>query len=72
MYTKLALLIDGEWIEETSAGSEVVLNPATEQPLGKLPHAGKPELDPQRTGPSKAGSGPRLTSVDRSCGAPLI
>ncbi|MFA1621963.1 NAD-dependent succinate-semialdehyde dehydrogenase [Rhizobium mongolense] len=45
MYTKLALLIDGEWIEETTAGSEVVLNPATEQPLGTLPHAGRPELD---------------------------
>uniref|UniRef100_UPI000A0F6958 NAD-dependent succinate-semialdehyde dehydrogenase n=1 Tax=Ensifer aridi TaxID=1708715 RepID=UPI000A0F6958 len=45
MYMKLALLIDGEWIEETSAGSEVVLNPATEQPLGTLPHAGKAELD---------------------------
>lgn len=45
MYTKLALLIDGEWIEDTSAGSEEVLNPATEQSLGSLPHAGRPELD---------------------------
>lgn len=45
MYTKLALLIDGEWIEEASGGSEVVLNPATEKPLGNLPHAGKAELD---------------------------
>ncbi|WP_031247412.1 NAD-dependent succinate-semialdehyde dehydrogenase [Mesorhizobium sp. LNJC394B00] len=45
MYTKLALLIDGEWIDEASGGSEIVLNPATEQPLGALPHAGKAELD---------------------------
>jgi len=45
MYTKLALLIDGKWIEETDAGSEPVLNPATEQPLATLPHAGKAELD---------------------------
>lgn len=45
MYTKLALLIDGEWIEKTNGGSETVLNPATEQPLGTLPHAGKAELD---------------------------
>lgn len=45
MYTKLALFIDGEWIEETGAGSEVVLNPATEEALGTLPHAGKAELD---------------------------
>ncbi|MER8435970.1 NAD-dependent succinate-semialdehyde dehydrogenase [Mesorhizobium sp. M1312] len=54
MYTKLALLIDGEWIEETKAGSETVLNPATEQPLGTLPHAGKPELDRALAAASRA------------------
>lgn len=54
MYTKLALLIDGEWIEETNAGSEIVLNPATEQPLGTLPHAGKAELDRALAAASRA------------------
>lgn len=54
MYTKLALLIDGEWIEETNAGRQSVLNPATEQPLGRLPHAGKPELDRALAAASRA------------------
>jgi succinate-semialdehyde dehydrogenase/glutarate-semialdehyde dehydrogenase len=54
MYTKLALLIDGEWIEETNAGSEPVLNPATEQSLGTLPHAGKAELDRALAAASRA------------------
>ncbi|RWE78510.1 MAG: NAD-dependent succinate-semialdehyde dehydrogenase, partial [Mesorhizobium sp.] len=54
MYTKLALLIDGEWIEETNAGSEIVLNPATEQPLGTLPHAGTAELDRALAAASRA------------------
>ncbi|WP_394890063.1 NAD-dependent succinate-semialdehyde dehydrogenase [Mesorhizobium sp. AaZ16] len=54
MYTKLALLIDGEWIEETNSGSETVLNPATEQPLGTLPHAGTAELDRALAAASRA------------------
>lgn len=62
MYTKLALLIDGEWIEETNAGSETVLNPATEQPLGKLPHAGTEELDRALTAANRAFEGWRRTS----------
>ncbi|MFB6465060.1 NAD-dependent succinate-semialdehyde dehydrogenase [Bradyrhizobium tunisiense] len=62
MYTKLALLIDGEWIEETSAGNEIVLNPATEQPLGTLPHAGKPELDRALAAASRAFEGWKRTS----------
>ncbi|ACL58846.1 NAD-dependent succinate-semialdehyde dehydrogenase [Methylobacterium nodulans] len=62
MYTKLALLIDGEWIEETSAGSEVVLNPATEQPLGTLPHAGRPELDRALAAADRAFGGWKRTS----------
>ncbi|MET2833015.1 NAD-dependent succinate-semialdehyde dehydrogenase [Mesorhizobium shangrilense] len=62
MYTKLALLIDGEWIEETKAGSETVLNPATEQSLGTLPHAGKPELDRALAAASRAFEGWKRTS----------
>lgn len=44
-YTRLGLLIDGRWIEQGSAGSEEVLNPATEVSLGALPLAGMVELD---------------------------
>src|SRR4051794_2107151 len=62
MYTKLALLIDGEWIEETAAGSEPVLNPATEQTLGTLPHAGKAELDRALAAASRAFEGWKRTS----------
>ncbi|MER9076870.1 NAD-dependent succinate-semialdehyde dehydrogenase [Mesorhizobium sp. M0904] len=62
MYTKLALLIDGEWIEETNAGGEIVLNPATEQPLGTLPHAGKAELDRALAAASRAFEGWKRTS----------
>ncbi|MDX8469742.1 NAD-dependent succinate-semialdehyde dehydrogenase [Mesorhizobium sp. VK23B] len=62
MYTKLALLINGEWIEETDAGSETVLNPATEQPLGTLPHAGRAELDHALAAASRAFDGWKRTS----------
>ncbi|ACL58860.1 NAD-dependent succinate-semialdehyde dehydrogenase [Methylobacterium nodulans] len=62
MYTKLALLIDGEWIEGTEAGSEIVLNPATEQPLGTLPHAGTAELDRALQAASRAFEGWKRTS----------
>ncbi|RWL09267.1 NAD-dependent succinate-semialdehyde dehydrogenase [Mesorhizobium sp.] len=62
MYPKLAMLIDGEWIEETNAGSEVVLNPATEQPLGRLPHAGTAELDRALAAANRAFDGWKRTS----------
>jgi len=45
MYTKLSLLIDGEWVEETSSGTEQVFDPATGRLLGTLPLAGPTELD---------------------------
>lgn len=62
MYTKLALLIDGKWIEETDAGSEPVLNPATEQAIGTLPHAGTEELDRALAAASRAFEGWKRTS----------
>ncbi|WP_244424535.1 aldehyde dehydrogenase family protein [Methylobacterium nodulans] len=74
MYTKLALLIDGEWIEGTEAGSEIVLNPATEQPLGALAHAGTAELDRALMAASRAFEGWKRTSPSsgaRSCVALL-
>lgn len=45
MYTDLQLFIDGEWIKGGGRKSEDVINPATEKPLARLPHAGKADLD---------------------------
>ncbi|MBM3542074.1 MAG: aldehyde dehydrogenase family protein, partial [Alphaproteobacteria bacterium] len=44
MYEKLELYIDGKWLNGGRAGEDV-LNPATEQVLGKLPHATREDLD---------------------------
>ncbi len=44
-YEKLELLIDGEWTQGSSGKSEDVLNPATDEVLGELPHASKDDLD---------------------------
>ncbi len=46
MYPKLGLFIDGEW-RATGAGSqgEDVINPATEKPIARLPHAASTDLD---------------------------
>jgi succinate-semialdehyde dehydrogenase/glutarate-semialdehyde dehydrogenase len=44
-YPKLEMLIDGEWIGADKRQGEDVLNPATAQPLAKLPHATKADLD---------------------------
>src|ERR1700759_5307058 len=45
MYTDLALYIGGEWKNGSGRKGEDVLNPATEKPLGHLPHASKADLD---------------------------
>jgi succinate-semialdehyde dehydrogenase / glutarate-semialdehyde dehydrogenase len=45
MYTKLALYIDGEWLESASGGTRTVVNPADERVLAELPLAGPAELD---------------------------
>lgn len=44
-YPSLGLLIDGERIEAGERRSEPVLNPATEEVLGELPHASPADLD---------------------------
>lgn len=44
-YEKLEMLIDGEWTAGTSGKSEPVLNPATGEILGELPHASDADLD---------------------------
>lgn len=45
MYPKLALLIDGEWLEEAGRQSQPVHNPATGEFLGALPLATPQDID---------------------------
>jgi succinate-semialdehyde dehydrogenase/glutarate-semialdehyde dehydrogenase len=44
-YERLALFIDGQWRQGSTGKSEPVINPATEEVLGLLPHASKDDLD---------------------------
>jgi succinate-semialdehyde dehydrogenase/glutarate-semialdehyde dehydrogenase len=45
MYEKLALYIDGAFIEAEGRKTEPVVNPATGEVLGQLPHASREDLD---------------------------
>ena len=45
MYANLELFIDGKWIGGGGRKGEDVINPATEKPLGHLPHASRADLD---------------------------
>ena len=45
VYPKLQLFIAGEWIDKGHRNSSPVLNPATEEVLGELPHASTEDLD---------------------------
>lgn len=45
MHDDLRFLIDGEWTAGGSGDGEPVIDPATEEVLGTLPHAGVAELD---------------------------
>jgi succinate-semialdehyde dehydrogenase/glutarate-semialdehyde dehydrogenase len=45
MYTDLALYIGGEWQSGDGRQGEDVVNPATEKPLARLPHASANDLD---------------------------
>jgi succinate-semialdehyde dehydrogenase/glutarate-semialdehyde dehydrogenase len=45
MYTELALHIGGTWRNGDGRPGEDVVNPATEKPLARLPHAGASDLD---------------------------
>lgn len=44
-YEKLELLINGKWSQGTSGISEPVINPATEEVLGQVPHASPADLE---------------------------
>ncbi len=45
MYTELALHIGGNWLDGGGRKGEDVINPATEKPLARLPHASTGDLD---------------------------
>ena len=45
MYTDLALHIGGDWQGGDGRKGEDVVNPATEKPLARLPHASQSDLD---------------------------
>ena len=45
MYEDLKLYIDGEFTAGSSGAGEDVVNPATDEVLGHLPHAKQPEMD---------------------------
>ncbi|MFO1117051.1 MAG: NAD-dependent succinate-semialdehyde dehydrogenase [Beijerinckiaceae bacterium] len=44
-YPKVRLLIGGEWTDGTSGKAQEILNPATGQKIGDVPHASKGDLD---------------------------
>ena len=45
MYPEVKLYIDGEWVAGSEGKSEPILDPATAQPVGKVPHASRADLD---------------------------
>ena len=73
MYTDLALHIDGQWLNGDGRAGEDVINPATEKPLGKLPHASAADLDRALEAArraSRSGATPRPMSARRCCARP--
>jgi len=45
MYPEVSLFIDGKWSKGSSGKADKVLNPATGDPIGEVPHASKADLD---------------------------
>lgn len=45
MYTDVSLFIDGRWTPAAANRALVVLNPATSEPIGKVAHADRSDLD---------------------------
>ena len=67
MYTKLELFIDGQWLNGDGRSGEDVINPATEKPLARLPHASTADLDRALEAAKKGFAVWRATSAyDRS------
>ena len=44
-YPNTQLLIDNQWVDAADGRTQDVLNPATGQVIGKVAHAGIPDLD---------------------------
>ncbi|MDJ0932986.1 NAD-dependent succinate-semialdehyde dehydrogenase [Breoghania sp.] len=44
-YPNVQLFIDGEWCDAADGRTLEIINPATGQEIGRLAHAGKPDLD---------------------------
>jgi succinate-semialdehyde dehydrogenase/glutarate-semialdehyde dehydrogenase len=63
MYTELALYINGSWRNGDESNGEVVLNPATEKPLARLPHASTADLDEALEAAAKGFAAWRATSA---------
>jgi succinate-semialdehyde dehydrogenase / glutarate-semialdehyde dehydrogenase len=63
MYTDLALHIGGAWRNGDGRQGEDVVNPATEKPLARLPHAGANDLDEALTAAEKGFQLWRATSA---------
>ena len=63
MYTDLALYIGGEWRNGGGRKGEDVVNPATERPLARLPHASASDLDQALEGAAKGFEVWRATSA---------
>lgn len=67
MYEELALYIDGEFIAGESRHTEEVINPATLEVLGHLPHASEADLDRALVAAQRAfGSWKRTSPLERS------
>src|SRR3954447_22702554 len=63
MYTDLALYINGSWRNGDGRNGEEVLNPATEKPLARLPHASTADLDDALEAAAKGFASWRATSA---------
>ncbi|MEP7260608.1 MAG: aldehyde dehydrogenase family protein, partial [Usitatibacter sp.] len=62
MYEDLSLYINGQFLKEGGRKTSDVVNPATDEIIGKLPHAGQADLDLALTSAQKAFESWRKTS----------
>ena len=67
MYGNLELFIDGKWLGGDGRKGEDVINPATEKPLARLPHASKADLDQALEAAKKGFAVWRATSAYDRC-----
>src|ERR1700726_4367224 len=67
MYGNLELFIDGKWHGGDGRKGEDVINPATEKPLARLPHASQADLDQALYAATKAFAVWRATSAYDRC-----